>query len=272
MSRFVIALALVATLGSRIARADDAEAPIYACKTLPPQTKITVQFKPEVPLRDLIAWAVGFTCKSFVVASDVDKYANKVTIVAPSALTPKQALQLFVDAVEATGLTVVQKPDTIIIKLGPTMPKNCPVSTPPSASSPIAKDPIAGRETPPELEISDAELDGAIKLVDPTHREIKAAMLERLLQDPSAFAKGARLVPAVRNGQPSGFKLYAIRPSSVYAKLGFENGDTVLAINGFDVNSADKALEAYTKLRAAKTLSIQIERRGKPLTLVITVK
>ncbi len=70
-----------------------------------------------------------------------------------------------------------------------------------------------------------------------------------------AVAKGARVVPAVKNGKPDGFKLYAIRPSSVYAKLGLQNGDTLQSINGFDLTSADKALEVYTKLREATSLA-----------------
>ena len=68
-------------------------------------------------------------------------------------------------------------------------------------------------------------------------------------------AKGARVVPAVKNGKPDGFKLYAIRPSSVYAKLGLQNGDTLQSINGFELTSADKALEVYTKLREATSLA-----------------
>ena len=51
--------------------------------------------------------------------------------------------------------------------------------------------------------------------------------------------------------QAHGFKLYAIRPSSVYAKIGLTNGDTLSAINGLELTTADKALEVYTKLREA---------------------
>ena len=71
-------------------------------------------------------------------------------------------------------------------------------------------------------------------------------------------------MPAVKNGKPDGFKLYAIRPSSVYAKLGLTNGDTLQAINGFELTTADKALEVYTKLREATSLEVEVTRRGKP--------
>ena len=55
---------------------------------------------------------------------------------------------------------------------------------------------------------------------------------------------GEPLIPLVmKNGKPDGLKLYAIRPSSVFARLNFANGDTVHAINGHELTSADKALE-----------------------------
>ena len=72
-------------------------------------------------------------------------------------------------------------------------------------------------------------------------------------------------MPSIKNGQPDGMKLYAIRPSSVFARLNFNNGDTVHAINGHDLASADKVLEVYTKLKGANELTFDITRRGKPV-------
>ena len=84
--------------------------------------------------------------------------------------------------------------------------------------------------------------------------------------------RGVRVVPSMKNGQPNGFKLYAVRPSSVYAKLGLTNGDTLQSINGFELTSADKALEVYTKLREATQLQVEITRRGKPMTLNYSIR
>jgi len=83
---------------------------------------------------------------------------------------------------------------------------------------------------------------------------------------------GWSALPAVKNGKPDGFKLYAIRPSSAFAKLGLTNGDTLQSINGFELTSADKALEVYTKLREATSLEVEITRRGKPVTLKYSIK
>jgi type II secretory pathway component PulC len=266
MNRLVLALALVASAAG-IAAADSDTEPLYACKPLPPTTKISVQFAPETNLKDLTAWMLGFTCKNVVFASDVPKYATKITVIAPQKLTPKQAMQLYVDAVQSTGLVVEIKPDTIVIKLGPGMPKGCPDASPTASSGdPLSRpDPVAEKD-----EMQEA-LDSGIKEIDATHHTIRRDVIDKILANPMAVAKGARVVPSVKDGKPEGFKLYAIRPLSVYAKLGLANGDTLVNINGFELTSADKALEVYTKLRDAQRIDLAIIRRGKPMTLTITI-
>ena len=135
-----------------------------------------------------------------------------------------------------------------------------PSYTPPSLAAPSL--------TPPSD--PDPLLD-MIEQVDDTHYKVPSKFVDAVLANPMAMARGARVVPAIRNGQPDGFKLYAIRPSSAYAKLGFANGDTIHSINGFELTSADKALEVYTKLRDAKSLTFELSRRGKPVELNIEI-
>jgi len=117
-----------------------------------------------------------------------------------------------------------------------------------------------------------AAVDSGIKKIDETTYEIEKGLIEKVLLNPMAIVKGARVVPAMKNGQPEGFKLYAIRPTSAFAKLGLTNGDTLTSINGFALNSADKALEVYTKLREATSLELEVTRRGKPVTLKYTIR
>jgi general secretion pathway protein C len=114
--------------------------------------------------------------------------------------------------------------------------------------------------------------DSGIKKIDESNYEIDKSLIEKVLLNPMAIAKGARVVPSMKNGKPDGFKLYAIRPSSAFAKLGLTNGDTLQSINGFELTSADKALEVYTKLREATSLEVDVTRRGKPVTLKYSIK
>ncbi|HEU0032080.1 MAG TPA: hypothetical protein VFQ53_15710 [Kofleriaceae bacterium] len=111
-----------------------------------------------------------------------------------------------------------------------------------------------------------------IKKIDDFHFELPRASVDKIISDPMSFSKGARVVPAMQNGVPAGIKLYAIRPSSLFAALGFNNGDTIRAVNGFELDSIDKGLEVYTKVRDAHELAIDITRRGKYELITITIK
>lgn len=115
------------------------------------------------------------------------------------------------------------------------------------------------------------ELDQGINKTSDTSYEIERSLVEKIMANP-AMIRGARIVPSIKNGKPNGFKLYAIRPSSAFAKIGLQNGDTIHAINGFDLTTPDKALEVYTKVREASNLSVSVTRRGKPVTMDYTIR
>jgi general secretion pathway protein C len=117
-----------------------------------------------------------------------------------------------------------------------------------------------------------AIVDEGVNKLDDNSYEIDRSLVDKVLSNPAAVARGARIVPSIKNGKPNGFKLYAIRPNSVYAKIGLMNGDTIHAVNGFELTTADKALEVYTKVREANSLTVQATRRGKPVTLSYSIK
>jgi hypothetical protein len=269
---FVVVGLLVLVLAPHRARADDPPEALYSCHAT--TGKVTVQFKPEVSIKDLASWLIGFSCKNVILGAGVATAPTAVTIIAPVAMTPKQAIQLWVDSVEAAGFVVVQKADTIIVKLGPNTPQRCgttvgsddTILAPPSRPSP--QPPAPAPQVADELE---SLFDANIRKVDDTHIEITRALVDKILTNPMAVAKTARMVPAVANGKPAGFKLYAIRPNSLYARIGLTNGDTLVAVNGHAIDSADSALEAYTKVRTASTIELDVQRRGKTLRLMITI-
>lgn len=105
-----------------------------------------------------------------------------------------------------------------------------------------------------------------IRKIGEAKYEIDRAALNKVLANTTMLARSARIVPSVRNGKPNGFKLYAIRPGSLYSLLGMFNGDTISAINGHAITTPDKALEVYTKLRSASHVTISFARRGTQVT------
>ncbi len=117
-----------------------------------------------------------------------------------------------------------------------------------------------------------AAIDDGVKKSGDNAWDIDRSVVDKVLSNPTAVGRGARIVPSIKNGQPNGFKLYAIRPSSVYSKIGLMNGDTIHSVNGFDLTTPDKALEVYTKVRESNNLTVTVTRRGKPVTLKYSIK
>jgi len=104
---------------------------------------------------------------------------------------------------------------------------------------------------------------GAVKSLGGNRYEIPKRVLEQSLSNLNDIATQARIVPSFKNGVANGFKLFSIQPGSLYASIGIDNGDVIQRINGFEINSPDKALEIYQKLRDANHITIDLERNGQ---------
>ena len=70
----------------------------------------------------------------------------------------------------------------------------------------------------------------------------------------------ARIVPEKENGKVVGIRLFGVKPDTLLGTLGMENGDRLEKINGFDMASPEKALEAYARLRTADHLTVSVNR------------
>jgi general secretion pathway protein C len=111
-----------------------------------------------------------------------------------------------------------------------------------------------------------------IRKLDANRYEIDKQVIEGALTNLNTLATQARLVPSFKNGVANGFKLFQIQPGSLYASIGIENGDVITRINGYEVNSPDKALEVYQKLRESPHVTIELERGGQPIKKDYNIK
>jgi general secretion pathway protein C len=93
--------------------------------------------------------------------------------------------------------------------------------------------------------------------------DIDRNVLDSTLNNLNAIATQARIVPSFKNGVANGFKLFSIQPGSLYASIGIENGDVIQRVNGYEINSPEKALELYQKLRESGHVTIDLERAGQ---------
>jgi general secretion pathway protein C len=111
-----------------------------------------------------------------------------------------------------------------------------------------------------------AELEKGIKKTGANSFEVQHSTLDALLGNMGALSRAARIVPEMRDGKSIGFRLFSIKPDGPFGKIGLQNGDVISAINGLEMNSPDKALEVYTKLKTANHLSVGLERNGQKMT------
>src|SRR5262245_57126236 len=90
MQRTIIVLVL---LGG-VALADSAtDEVLYNCKKR--TTAVAINFKPEIELKELLTWVVGFTCKKVVYDPRIISAGRKVTMMVPGTQSPDEAYRMF---------------------------------------------------------------------------------------------------------------------------------------------------------------------------------
>jgi len=117
-----------------------------------------------------------------------------------------------------------------------------------------------------------AEISEKIQKVSETEFNVDRSVIDNVLENQAQLMRSARIVPEQKDGKTVGIRLFGIRQDTLLGTLGMQNGDRLEKINGFDMASPEKALEAYARLRTATSLTVQLTRRGKPLTIEYQIK
>lgn len=105
-------------------------------------------------------------------------------------------------------------------------------------------------------------LEGVRQVADNRY-EIERNVIDTTLGNLNQIATKARIVPSFKNGSANGFKLFSIQPGSLYSAIGVQNGDIIQRVNGYEINSPEKALELYQKLKESSHVTIELERGGQ---------
>jgi general secretion pathway protein C len=117
-----------------------------------------------------------------------------------------------------------------------------------------------------------AEISDKIQKVSETEFNVDRSVIDNVLENQATLMRSARIVPEQKDGKTVGIRLFGIRQDTLLGTLGMQNGDRLEKINGYDMASPEKALEAYARLRTATSLTVQVTRRGKPLTIEYSIK
>jgi general secretion pathway protein C len=160
----------------------------------------------------------------------------------------------------SSGSTLCQ---AMLFKTQPTLP-------PAAASGGPAK-------PPPSLPADDpggllAVVKSKIHKVSDTEFNIDRSVVDQILENQAELMKSARIVPEASDGKVLGIRLFGIKSESLLGALGLKNGDRLESINGFNMGSPEKALEAYARLRTASQLDITVNRGGAEVSIVHHIK
>jgi general secretion pathway protein C len=139
---------------------------------------------------------------------------------------------------------------------------------PPSASVAAAPPPVAASGAGP---VSD-DIKNGIQKISATEFNIDRGVVDKILENQAELMRQARIVPEQENGKVVGIRLFGVKPDTLLGTLGMENGDRLEKINGFDMTSPEKALEAYARLRTADHLTVGLNRRGAETNLDYNIK
>ncbi len=162
-----------------------------------------------------------------------------------------------------------------------------PKASPPAPALVMAPSPVMAPPAPlearmPEPQVSWSATDGGacvrarasggILPTSWTTTYVTRQEVDRALEDQANLMHTTRIVPvSAPDGRVAGVRLLYSAASSYPARLGFESGDLLQTINGYDLTSPEKSLEAYARLRLADELRVGIVRRGIAMTLVFRI-
>ncbi|RYZ07821.1 MAG: general secretion pathway protein GspC [Myxococcales bacterium] len=145
---------------------------------------------------------------------------------------------------------------------------------PPVAAA--APTPAAPAPEPPKPASGAPSLDPAIaskiQKVSDTEFNIDRSVIDKIMENQAELMKSARIVPEQKDGKVVGVRLFGIRPDTLLGTLGLQNGDRLETLNGFNMASPEKALEAYARLRTASNLNVKVNRRGAPVSIDLHIK
>src|SRR5262245_29692192 len=136
----------------------------------------------------------------------------------------------------------------------------------PAPAAPATPAPAGGPSTVPP------DIAARIQRVSDTEFNVDRAVVDKILENQAELMRSARIVPEQKDGKVVGIRLFGIRPDTLLGTLGFQNGDRLESINGFNMASPEKALEAYARLRTASNLNVKINRRGQTSSIDYRIK
>ncbi len=82
----------------------------------------------------------------------------------------------------------------------------------------------------------------------------------------------ARLLPSSKEGKVEGFRVSEVKPQGIFGTVGIRNGDVLLRINDFPIDSPEKAIQSFASLKGQSRIKLDLIRDGQPTTFTYDIR
>jgi general secretion pathway protein C len=117
---------------------------------------------------------------------------------------------------------------------------------------------------------SRGELLDSIKMVGNNRYEVPRSTVDQLLED-RLIAEDARIIPTYTDSVAVGYKIYAIRPRSVFHAIKLTDGDMLASIGGVALTSPEALAEVRAVVRSSQVVIVELIRRAEPVQITISI-
>ena len=89
----------------------------------------------------------------------------------------------------------------------------------------------------------------------------------------SKVIQSARLVPnTADDGRVNGFKIFAIKPGTLFNKVGLRNGDIIQKVNDISLEQVEQGFALYQTFQEDQEIVFNIVRKDSPHTISVMIK
>ncbi|UCG64249.1 MAG: PDZ domain-containing protein [Deltaproteobacteria bacterium] len=92
---------------------------------------------------------------------------------------------------------------------------------------------------------------------------VKRSEVNESLKNVHQLLSQARIRPHFRDGVAAGLAISNIKPRSIFARMGLQNGDIVQGLNGRNIQTPDDVMEVYQSLKSGSRVTVQVLRNGE---------
>ncbi|MBN2577189.1 MAG: hypothetical protein JXP73_21690 [Deltaproteobacteria bacterium] len=240
-----------------LALAGSAASPAQACKPAKADARVRVSFLADSDLTTLAEWAREVTCIDyrFEPALAERRLAQGVIL----TVTGRDVGAIFEILLHTMNLKTQ----------GRGARRSIVADGPETAQSKAAN---ARDKADCEREKVLANIAAEITRKDDNHYAISRRGADAVMAGLPRIARTMRVAPEAKGGKRIGFRLVSLKSGAILTRIGLQEGDVVLSLNGTALTSSDKALAAYARFRTTGVMRADYLRAGKPLSVEVKIE